>query len=413
MKIIIVTQYFWPENFRVNDLALGLKELGHEITVLTGKPNYPEGKFFEGYSGFGPMKEEYQGIKIIRVPLISRGNSRGIRLALNYFSYALSASILGPLLCRDKYDLVFVSQYSPVFVALPAIVLKKLKSIPLLMWIQDLWPESLSASGAVKSPAILSYVGKVVSFIYKQCDKILVQSKGFIESVENHAISHCKIIYWPNWAEKLYNSHVNTTQYNDTLDKIPNGFRIMFAGNIGTAQDFETIIEAAEKLKDFRDIQLIVLGDGRMKAWVEDEIEKRGLDNVYLLGRHSIDSMPFFFAGADVMLVTLKREEIFALTIPGKVQSYMACAKPIIACLEGEGARVVKESQSGIVCQPEDADGLVIAILQMYRMQPEERSVFGSNARKYYENNFERDMLIEQFNDIIKEIKSDCLKSRG
>lgn len=410
MKIIIVTQYFWPENFRVNDLALGLKEIGHEITVLTGMPNYPEGKFFEGYSGFSPIKEEYQGIKIIRVPLISRGNSRGMRLALNYCSYALSACILGPLFCRDKYDLVFVSQYSPVFVGLPAIILKKMKHIPLLMWVQDLWPESLSASGAVRSPTVLGYVDKVVSFIYKKCDKILVQSKGFIESVEKHGIASEKIVFWPNWAEKLYNSDVNSVQYNNKLDKLPKGFRIMFAGNIGAAQDFETIVEAAEKLKKILDIQIIVLGDGRIKPWVEEEIKKRGLNNLHLLGRHSIDSMPAFFSKADVMLVTLKKEDIFALTIPGKVQSYMACAKPIIACLEGEGARVVRESQAGIVCQPEDSDSLVTAILQMYRMRPEEMSILGQNARKYYENNFERDRLIEQFSDIIKEIKIDWCK---
>lgn len=410
MKIIIVTQYFWPENFRVNDLALGLQELGHEVTVLTGMPNYPEGEFFEGYSGFATKKEEYQGIKIIRVPIISRGNSRAMRLVLNYISYALSASILGPFLCREKYDLVFVSQYSPVFVGLPAIVLKRIKHIPLVMWVQDLWPESLSASGAVRSPTILGYVDKVVSFIYKQCDKILVQSKGFIESVENHAIPRQKIIYWPNWAEKLYNSDTDTTEYSDKLVKLPKGFRIMFAGNIGAAQDFETIVAAAEKLKDFPDIQLIVLGDGRMKPWVEAEVIKRNLKNIHLLGRHAIDSMPAFFSEADVMLVTLKREEIFALTIPGKVQSYMACAKPIIACLEGEGARVITESKAGIVCQPEDAESLATAILQMYQMKPEERSILGMNARNYYENNFERDRLIKQFNGLIEEIKKDYHK---
>lgn len=407
MKIIIVTQYFWPENFRVNDLALGLKELGHEITVLTGMPNYPEGKFFEGYSCFAPIKEEYQGIKIIRVPILPRGNSRGVRLALNYASYALSACILGPLLCREKYDLVFVSQYSPVFVGFPAIVLKKMKRIPLLMWVQDLWPESLSASGAVRSSAVLTYVDKVVSFIYKQCDRILVQSKGFIDSVENHNIPRNKIIYWPNWAEKLYKSNLNAAKYNEKLDKLPKGFRIMFAGNIGAAQDFETIVEAAEKLKEFPDIQFIILGDGRMKPWVEEEVKRRGLDNFHLLGRHSIDSMPAFFASSDVMLVTLKREEIFALTIPGKVQSYMACAKPIIACLEGEGARVISESHAGIVCPSEDSDSLVSAILNIYRMEPEERSILGLNARKYYENNFERDRLIKQFNDIIEETRTD------
>lgn len=413
MRIIIVTQYFWPENFRINDLAVGLKELGHEITVLTGMPNYPEGKFFEGYSGFIPSKEEYQGIKIIRVPLISRGNSKGMRLVLNYVSYALSACILGPLICRNKYDLVFVSQYSPVFVGLPAIVLKKIKRIPLLMWIQDLWPESLSASGAVQSPTILSYVDTVVSYIYKQCDKILVQSKGFIESVENHDISRDKIIYWPNWAEKLYNSDITTAHYNDSLEKLPKGFRIMFAGNIGAAQDFQTIVEAAEKLKEFPDIQLIILGDGRMKTWVEEEIKNRSLNNLHLLGRHPIDSMPAFFSKAHAMLVTLKREEIFALTIPGKVQSYMACAKPIIACLEGEGARVIKESAAGIVCDPEDSDSLVLAIRQMYQMKSEELSILGQNARKYYENNFERDRLIKQFNDIIEDVKMDWHKYDG
>ncbi len=262
MRILIVTQYFWPESFRINDLALGLLERGHQVTVLTGIPNYPGGELFDGY-GFFNTSEDYCGVRIRRVPLIPRGRGGSFRLILNYLSFALTATVVGPLLCREAYDRIFVFEPSPVTVGIPAVFLKKLKKAPMLFWVQDLWPESLIATGAVRSKAIVSLVGHIVKFIYRHCDLILIQAKAFCGPVAQQGGSEEKIRYFPNAAENLYGSPI----FSAELPPLPEGFRILFAGNIGAAQDFETIIAAAENVKDPPDIKWIIIGDGRMRAW--------------------------------------------------------------------------------------------------------------------------------------------------
>lgn len=404
MKILIVSQYFWPETFRINDLAEGLIERGHEVTVLTGIPNYPDGEFFKGYGFFKQLRQNYKGIKILRVPLIPRGNGSGKRLALNYLSFAFLAGIFAPFLCGLKYDLIFVYQLSPVTVAIPAIVLKKLKQIPIFFWIQDLWPESLSATGAISSARILNGVRKLVNLIYRHCDRILIQSPAFAPLIENQGISPHRITYFPNSVEKLY-VPIPMESSLDGIAELPSGFRIMFAGNIGAAQDFPTILAAAYILRDYHDIHWVIIGEGRARSWVEAEINKTGLrDNVHLLGRFPMESMPYYFSRADAMLVTLKNEPIFSITIPSKIQSYLACGRPIIAALDGEGGRVVVESCSGFTSPPEDAEALAKSVLAMYRMPKEEREAMGIRGRKYCEENFEREMLIDRLENWMREL---------
>ena len=335
MKILVVSQYFWPESFRINDLVLGLKERGHDIAVLTGKPNYPAGVFSQGYSFFSRSKELFQDVPVYRVPLIPRGKGQRWRLALNYFSFVFFASVFGPFRCRGRFDLIFVYEPSPITVCLPAIVLKWLKRVPLVLWVQDLWPESLSATGAVQSPFILNWVTRLVRFIYRQCAMILVQSEGFISRVLALEVEPGRVHYFPNWAETLYQPlHPGENAHERT--QMPNGFRVMFAGNIGTAQSFETILAAAEKLKHHQDIHWVILGDGHRKNWVAQQINTLGLkDTVHLLGHRPVETMPRYFALADAMLVTMLRDPVFALTVPSKVQSYLACAKPIISAADG------------------------------------------------------------------------------
>ncbi len=403
MKVLIVSQYFWPENFRINDLAAGLVERGNQVTVLTGIPNYPSGNFFSGYGLFKKTREEYRGVSILRVPLAPRGKGSGVRLALNYLSFAFFASILSPLLCREKFDVIFVFEPSPITVGLPALVLKKLKSIPILFWVQDLWPESLSATGAVKSKSILNGVRKVVCFIYRHCDKILIQSPAFAPIIVSQGVSSERITFFPNSVEKIYKSVKDLSSLN-YVNLLPTGFRIMFAGNVGAAQDFGTILSAAEKLKTHSDIKWVILGDGRKFAWVKEEVKERGLsDTVHLLGRHPPESMYGFFAGADVMLVTLKRDPIFALTIPSKIQSYMACEKPIVAALDGEGGRLIMESGAGLASPAEDADALAASILKSYSMPKEVREAMGKRGKAYCDANFEREMLIDRLEGWMKE----------
>lgn len=404
MKILIVTQYFWPENFRINDLVLGLQERGNQITVLTGIPNYPAGRLFPGYRYFNKMRDNFNGIDLIRVPLIPRGTGSGIRLALNFLSFAACASTLGPLLCKGRFDVILVYEPSPISICLPGIILKKCKAAPLMFWMQDLWPESLSATGAIRSKVILKMVEMVVRLIYMGCDRILAQSKAFYDSIIQLGGKAERIYYYPNSAESLYQP---VTVEMDAPERVllPDGFRVTFAGNIGAAQDFETILATAEELKSYHDIHLVIIGDGRMFQWVQKQVRMRGLkDTVHLLGRHPVATMPRYFALSDALLVTLRKEAIFALTIPSKVQSYLACAKPIVAALDGEGAKIIDEAGAGVTCPAENPTALADAILKLYRMSEENREEMGQQGRSYFKKNFEREMLLDRLEGWMREI---------
>jgi colanic acid biosynthesis glycosyl transferase WcaI len=404
LNVLVVSQYFWPEAFRINDLVRGLKERGHEVTVLTGKPNYPGGSFFPGYGFLRPIREGYEGVKVLRVPLIPRRSGSGRMLTLNYMSFVLFASLLGPLLCRGRFDVIFVYAPSPITVGLPALVMKKVKNAPLMLWVQDLWPESLSAIGAVRSKQALRWVAWMVRYIYRGCDRILVTSGGFVPRVEAMGAAPEKVRYWPQWAEALYEP-VEVEPDAPEREEMPDGFRVVFAGNVGVPQSFETILTAAEKLRGYSGIRWVVIGDGRRRRWVEDRVRELGLEGrVHLLGRRPPESMPRYFALADALLVTLKRGPILSLTVPGKVQSYLACNRPVVAALDGEGARVVEESGAGLTAPAEDASSLAGAVLRLYETSPEEREKMGGRGRAYFEEHFEREKLLDSLEAWMREL---------
>lgn len=381
MNILIVSQYFWPENFRINEVAADLVERGHTVTVLTGLPNYPGGRFFDGYNLLtGPWKQEWRGVQIIRVPLLPRGNSSGVRLALNYLSYVVTASIAG-LFARWDADVIFCIGLSPNTVAIPAALIKRLTGAPMLFWIFDLWPESLTAAGAIRSRRVIGGFDRLMRRIYSWCDRILVQSRAFFPSVEGHGARPEQLRYFPVSAERLF--HI-TEPAPDAPERsmMPEGFRVMFAGNMGEVQGFETILDAADMLREHAEIHWIVLGNGRKRPWVEEQIRERGLDGcVYLLGSHPLETMPAFYSLADVMLVSLKREDIFALTIPGKVQSYLACGRPIVASLDGEGARVIREAGAGLTAPAGGARMLADAVMKARSLGPDGLREMGMKGR--------------------------------
>jgi colanic acid biosynthesis glycosyl transferase WcaI len=395
VNILIVSQYFWPENFRINDLALALHDRGHSVTVLTGTPNYPSGRFFDGHGWFRRSRENWNGVEIRRCPLIPRGNGGGLRLALNYASFALMASLLGPWKCPGKFDAIFVHEPSPITVALPALVLRRLRGSPVLLWVLDLWPESVAAAGSMRSPLVLAMISRLVRFIYRRCDRVLVQSRGFIARVLAQGADPARVLYFPSWAEAIF-TQAPAAQAPLPL-ALPHGFRVLFAGNIGAAQDFETILAAAEQLREARDIHWIIVGDGRMAGWVREQVLARGLsDTVHLTGAFPLEAMPPLFAQADALLVTLKADPIFALTIPGKIQSYLACGRPIVGMLDGEGANVLRESGAARVSPSGDATALAANVMALHQMQGEARQAMGEAGREYYRQHFERDHLMSQ-----------------
>jgi colanic acid biosynthesis glycosyl transferase WcaI len=403
MRVLIISQYFCPEDFPINDLAIGLRRKGHDVTVLTGMPNYPEGRFFQGYKAFPVRKDNCKGIKIVRVPMVPKGNGNAVRMALYYSSLAFSACMVVPILFRKKVDLVFVYQPSPITVGLPGLILKLLDRVPVWMWVQDLWPETLEATGMVRSPLLLKLTDYLVRIIYSGCDRILVQSKSFVQSIRKRGVQERKIRFFPNSALEIYRP-VDLEAEAPERNLTPPGFRVLFAGNIGRAQDIPTILSAAECLRNEKDLHWLILGDGTMRSWAEKRIKAQGLgETVHLLGRYPSQTMPRFFALADLLLVTLKKDPILALTIPSKIQSYLACGRPVAAALDGEGARVIEESGGGLVVQTGDAKALAGIVLKIKKLSPSERSNMGRNARNYFLKHFEQMDLLDHLDTWIRE----------
>lgn len=398
MKILIISQYFWPENFKINDLALGLKEKGHEITVLTGTPNYPKGNFFEGFGFWKSNDSEWNGIKVYRSKLIPRGNNP-LQLMLNYISFPFFAS-LRCFFIKEKFDKILVYEPSPITVGLPAIVMGKIKRVPYFFWVQDLWPESLTAAGGINNKLILGFFDKITRLIYHKSEKVLVQSEGFKDYIIHQGIKSEKIIFYPNSTEDFYKPIPVQENYNN---KLPSGFKVMFAGNLGEAQSLNTLIEAASIVRDKGvDVKWIFLGNGRMKESLELDIEKNKLqESVFLLGAFPSEDMPKFFACANGLIVSLKKDKIFSLTIPSKVQSYMACEKPILASLDGEGARIVEISNSGFTSSAENALDLANNVIKLYNLSEEERDTLGKNAGDYFRKEFERELLLNRLISIL------------
>jgi colanic acid biosynthesis glycosyl transferase WcaI len=404
MRILIVTQRFWPENFRINDLATELVRRGHEVTVLTGVPNYPEGKVFEDYKTAPEQYAQYQGVNIVRVPIIPQG-SRKIILMLNYLSYVLSASIVGAYKLRDQaFDVIFTYEPSPITVGIPAAVLRKIKRAPMAFWVLDLWPETLSAVGVVRNPTILQMVGVLVRVIYKNCDLILVQSKSFISQIRKYTRPDKRVEYFPSWSETDFDW--SQVQPATEIVAEPGTFNILFAGNIGAAQDFPTILAAVTLLKPYAQIRWHIVGDGRMAHSVHSLIAEHSLqNNIVMYGRFPIERMPSFFMHADALLVSLKDEPIFAMTIPGKLQTYLSAGIPVIGMLNGEGADLIERSGAGCTCPAGDAAGLAKIVLEMSKMSKDTLDAMGKKGKDAMAREFDRIQLIDQLEKWLLEFK--------
>lgn len=395
MKILVVCQYYYPEPFRITDICEVLVQRGYDVTVLTGLPNYPEGKVLDEYRHGNKRNETINGVKVLRAFEIGRGKSH-LKLFLNYLSFSVAASF-NAFFLKEIYDVVFVNQLSPVMMCVPAIIYKKKHKKRLLLYCLDLWPDSLAVGGVKEGSLIYKLFLYISKHIYKSADKIAVTSSMFKDYFKNTLnISSDNIEHIPQYAEDLF----LTNELKKTNDIKKNKmFDFVFAGNVGEFQAVETIICAANELRGQENIIFHIIGDGSKLEECKQLASNFGLSNMVFYGRKPVKEMPGFYEIADAMLITLINNKTVSYTLPGKVQSYMAAGKPVIGSINGETSRVIEESGCGLCCAAEDYKGLADLILQFCNSDKKEQ--MAANAQKYYFENYSKERFIAGLEDAL------------
>ena len=406
-KILVVSQYFWPEDFRVNELVSKLSERGHQIDVLTGYPNYPKGVIFPDFKKNPKKFNKFNNIKIFRAKHKLRGQTK-LSLALNYFSFAISASIYAIFLNkRNRYDCVIGVQLSPIFSVLPGIISKKLFKTKLYLWVFDIWPDSVYTTNVQINKFFKFVLDKICKFIYSSPEILFITSKGFKERLINMKVSSPKYVYLPQWVEDSYMENINeknsiNTEVKNHLTKWSNSKIFMFAGNIGEAQDFKSLIMSFKKVRCKDDWVFLILGEGRYKANVIKLIRQNKLeDNIFCLGKYPAEYMPFFYKEVDFLIVSLKNFSVFSNTLPGKVQSYMSSGKHRIGMIQGETARVIDDANCGFTVPSGDIDAFSSLIKRCIKQSNEERKKIGENGRVYSLREFNCKKLIDKIESFL------------
>lgn len=394
MKILVVCQYYYPEPFRISDICESLVKIGYEVTVVTGVPNYPEGVIYNGYEKKQKRFEIINGVKVIRAFTIPRKSGVLYRF-LNYYSYSVSSSKIVSRFDSD-YDVVLINQLSPVMMANAGIAYAKKQKKPCFLYCLDLWPESLVAGGIRKDSLIYKYYKNVSNKIYSEVDRIFVTSNMFTKYLWDYfLIPEEKITYLPQYAENIFSNVVHKTdnQYYD----------FVFAGNIGEIQDVETIIYAAAIL-EMKNVRWHIIGNGSNLENLKILVRNKKLRNIFFYGRKPLEEMPSYYSLADAMLITLKPDPILSLTLPGKIQSYMAAGKPIIGAIDGEASLIINDAKCGFCGRAGDAELLAENIKKFISCGEKEQ--MGINARKYYEKHFTQTMFLKKLE---KELKNACI----
>ncbi|MGV3629837.1 MAG: glycosyltransferase family 4 protein [Bacteroidota bacterium] len=401
-RILIYTNHFFPENFKVNEIVDTLKEDDVKIRVVTCVPNYPTGRFFDGYGIFKRSREVQGNVTIRRLPMISRGKGSRLRLVMNYVSYFCSTLLytLYMAIIRRKYDVVFVHHTSPIMITYPPRVYKFFfRKTKLILWDLDIWPDTLKAVDVVTGEKTLRRIEKLVMFLYKKYDHILVGSQSFVEIVKKR-VNNITVSYFPNWAEdNIANREIIVPEKEPVFPST--GLNIMFAGNIGQAQDMESVFRIAQEVRDLP-VNWLFVGDGRMRSWLEQESKKQDMEQAfYFYGNNPITLMPYFFSKADIMLVSLKEAEIFAKTVPAKVQAYMASGKPILGMISGEGAALIREAGCGWTAESSDYKGMADHIREHNGISADELSRIGNKGREFYLSHFRKELRTVQLRKLM------------
>lgn len=388
LSITFVSQYFFPEQFSNNAIVAELVQRGHSVNVVTGVPNYGRDSFFEGWSNHERREEDWRGARIHRARSVARGKSK-LRLLLNYVTFPLTGSWTAFRKVKRRPDVVFASLLSPIFQAFPAIILSRFHRAPLVYWVQDIWPESAIYTLRLKNRLVVKTLTAISAWIIRRADLVLVQSEAFPPMITRFGVHKDRIRVLPNTAPEIYRPITSDAAPEQAALMPATGFRVMFAGNIGESQDFDTLLETAHLLRAHEDLHWVIIGSGRDLARVRARTVDLGItERFYLLGRHPEETIPGFFAQADAFIISLRQNPIFDLTVPYKVQCYMACGRPILAAIAGEGARIIENAGAGIVVPPSKPDALAAALNQMMTMPEEQRRAMGERARAYFDEEY-------------------------
>ena len=385
--ILVITQYFYPESFRINDMCIEWVKRGYKVTVLTGIPNYPQGEFYDGYSIKDRRSENWNGIDIIRIPLIPRGHS-SIKLFLNYISFVVSG-YFWKLRTKLKADYVFTFEVSPMTQALIGVWYTKKHKVPNYLYVQDLWPENVEIITGITSPIVIKPISSMVNYIYKNCTDIFATSPSFVKEIQKRVEDKEKVHYLPQYAEEFY---VPVTR--QIVPEIPQNdkFKVIFTGNIGQAQGLDILPKTAQLLRD-ENIEFVIVGDGRYREEFEKEISQCGVSDMFVLvERQPAEYIPKLLAACDAAFISFQNAQLWTMTIPAKLQSYMACGMPIIASAFGETQRVIEEAECGLCAPIGDEQALAQQIL---KLKNEDLSAMAENSRAYYEKHFEKHSIMD------------------
>lgn len=395
--IVIVSQCFYPEQFRINDIAIQWKNKGYEVTAVTAIPNYPYGKFYKGYSLFKKRTEDFDGIKIIHLPIVARGNST-ITLMLNYLSFIISGFFWSKF-TKLKADYVFNFETSPFTQALVGVWFAKRRKIPFYIYVQDLWPENVQMAGGINNPFIINKINKMVDYIYSSSKKILVTSNSFKKNIERRGVPSSKVVFFPQYAESFY----KPSEIKSPLINKSNELNIIFTGNIGTAQGLEILPKVASLLKKDRiNVCFNIVGDGRNKNNLVEQIKDNNVEEYFnLIDFQPAETIPSLLSSCDCAFLSFANFELYSMTIPAKLQSYLACGIPVIACAEGETKKIIEESQCGFCTNLGNVDLLKDSILKFMKLSKEDRTKMCDNALLYSKKNFNKDELINISMDIL------------
>ena len=403
MRVLILSYFYEPAPIpKPHQLAVGLKEMGHQVRTITAFPNYPHGSLYEGYHLRPWQSEMIDGIPVLRLPLVPDHSRSSMRRILSYTSFMASSSILGPF-GSGAADTMYV-WHPPLTMGVSAWLIGLLRRVPFVYGVHDLWPEAIAATGMVKNQRFLKWMGKLEGFVYRRASAIGVVSPGYKRNLVGKGVPANKVHVLNDWADESIYRPVPPDRGLAEEVGMSGRFNVLFGGNMGLAQELGTVIEAAQLLSNTPDIQFVFVGDGVDKPKLESMVQGAGLSNVRFLGRQPVEKMPHLYAISDVLLAHFKKEPLFEISIPAKLDAYMGCQRPVLMASDGDSADLVNEAGAGLTCQAQNPAALANAVLDLFNMSPESRAKMGAAGRLAFLDQYSKAVLLKRHEELLTQV---------